>query len=62
MDDNTVLLEFALGEKHSCLWAVTRSSIDSYQLAPSNEIESSARKVYELVTGFDCFCSGYWRH
>jgi CHAT domain-containing protein len=50
LDENTVLLEFALGEKHSWLWAVTRSSIDSYQLAPGNEIESSARKVYELLT------------
>ena len=49
LDDNTVLLEFALGEKRSWLWAVTRSSIDSYQLASGNEIESIARRVYELL-------------
>ena len=50
LDDNTVLLEFGLGEKRSWLWAVTRSSINSYQLPSSKEIESSARKVYELLT------------
>jgi CHAT domain-containing protein len=50
LDDNTVLLEFALGEKRSWLWAVTRSSIDSYQLASGNEIESIARRVYESLT------------
>jgi CHAT domain-containing protein len=50
LDDNTVMLEFALGEKQSWLWAVTRSSINSYKLPSGNEIESSARKVYELLT------------
>lgn len=50
LDDNTVLLEFALGEKHSWLWAVTPTSINSYQLPPSSTIEPSARKVYGLLT------------
>jgi tetratricopeptide (TPR) repeat protein len=50
LDDETVLLEFALGEKQSWLWAVTRSSIDSYQLPSSSQIEPSARNVYELLT------------
>jgi CHAT domain-containing protein len=50
VDDNTVLLEFALGEKRSWLWAATRSSINSYQLPSSDEIESSARKVYGMLT------------
>jgi CHAT domain-containing protein/tetratricopeptide (TPR) repeat protein len=50
LDDQTVLLEFALGEKQSWLWAVTRTSVNSYQLSSSNEIEPAARKVYELLT------------
>lgn len=50
LDENTVLLEFALGEKQSWLWTVTRSSINSYQLPPSSAIEPSARRVYELLT------------
>lgn len=50
LDDDTVLLEFALGEKNSWLWAVTTSAIYSYQLPKVNDIESSARKVYDLLT------------
>ena len=50
LDDDTVLLEFALGAKNSWLWAVTPSAIHSYQLPPGSEIEPSARKVYELLT------------
>jgi len=49
LDDDTVLLEFAIGEKHSWLWTIARSSMDVYQLPPGSEIESSARKVYELL-------------
>jgi CHAT domain-containing protein len=48
--DNTVLLEFSLGKKQSWLWAVTRSSIDSYPLPAKQEIEPAARQVYELLT------------
>ncbi|HEX5733443.1 MAG TPA: CHAT domain-containing tetratricopeptide repeat protein [Blastocatellia bacterium] len=50
LDDNTVLLEFALGEKQSWLWAVTRASINSYTLPSGSQIEIAARKVYELLT------------
>jgi len=50
LDDGTVLLEFALGEQRSWLWAVTRRSINSYQLPPGGEIEASARRVYEQLT------------
>jgi CHAT domain-containing protein/tetratricopeptide (TPR) repeat protein len=50
LDSQTVLLEFALAEKRSWLWAVTPDSITSYELPPRAEIESSARKIYELLT------------
>ena len=50
LDENTVLLEFALGEKQSWVWAVTRGTLDSYRLPPRAEIESAARRVYELLT------------
>jgi CHAT domain-containing protein len=50
LDENTVLLEFALGRKRSWLWAVTPQSIDSYSLPPEKEIESAARKIYQLLT------------
>src|SRR5215475_9378220 len=50
LDENTVLLEYALGDKQSWLWAVTRDSISSYLLPPRAEIDAVARKVYELLT------------
>ncbi|MGH9767467.1 MAG: tetratricopeptide repeat protein, partial [Blastocatellia bacterium] len=49
LDENTVLLEFALGGKRSWLWSVTPQSLDSYSLPPENEIEAASRKVYELL-------------
>jgi CHAT domain-containing protein/tetratricopeptide (TPR) repeat protein len=50
LDNDTLLLEYALGEEHSYLWAVTPDSITSYRLPPRAEIEAAARKVYELLT------------
>jgi CHAT domain-containing protein len=50
LDEDTVLLEYQLGSEKSFLWAVTSSSITSFQLPPRAEIESAARRVYELLT------------
>ena len=50
LDEDTVLLEYELGSERSFLWAVTPSSIASFELPPRAEIESAARSVYELLT------------
>jgi CHAT domain-containing protein len=50
LDEDTLLLEYALGEKRSYLWLVSQRSIDSYELPPRAEIESATRRVYELLT------------
>ena len=50
LDANTVLLEYALGEDRSYLWAVSASDYTSYQLAPRAEIERSAQRAYQLLT------------
>ncbi len=50
LDEDTLLLEYALGEKRSYLWLVSRRSIDSYELPPRAEIEAATRRVYELLT------------
>ena len=50
LDDNTVLLEFELGEERSYLWTITRDGVLSYQLPPKAEIETQARRVYQLLT------------
>ena len=50
LDEDTVLLEYSLGETQSWLWAVTRDSISSHKLPPRAEINKAARNVYELMT------------
>ena len=50
LDDDTLLLEYALGEKRSYLWVVAPASVTSYELAPRAEIEAATRKVYDLLT------------
>ena len=50
LDKDTILLEYALGTRKSFLWAVTPSSIDTFELPSRAEIESAAKGVYELLT------------
>jgi CHAT domain-containing protein len=50
LDRNTLLLEYALGEDKSFLWAVTPDSISSFELPGRVHIESAARRVYEMLT------------
>jgi CHAT domain-containing protein/tetratricopeptide (TPR) repeat protein len=50
LDSDTILLEYALGKDRSFLWVVTFSSMDVFELPPRAEIESAARRVYELLT------------
>ncbi len=50
IDSDTILLEYSLGRNSSCLWAVTASSMESYALPPRQEIETLARRVYDLLT------------
>ncbi len=50
LDENTLLLEFALGPSRSYLWAVTPASVDVYELPGRSEIESCVRRVRDLLT------------
>jgi CHAT domain-containing protein/tetratricopeptide (TPR) repeat protein len=50
LDPNTLLLEYELGNERSYLWAVTQTSLDSYELPGRAEIEAPARRIYELLT------------
>ncbi len=50
LDEDTLLLEYALGEKRSYLWLVSQRSIASYELPPRAEVEAATRRVYELLT------------
>ena len=50
LDADTLLLEYALGEGRSFVWAVTPDSIKGFELPPRAEVEKAARRVYELLT------------
>ena len=47
---NTLLLEYALGEDRSYLWAVTPTSLQSFTLPKRAVLEAAARRYYELLT------------
>ena len=50
LDANTLLLEYAMGEERSYLWAITRDSLTSYELPKGEQIKRTALQVYELLT------------
>jgi CHAT domain-containing protein/tetratricopeptide (TPR) repeat protein len=49
-DDNTLLLEYFLGEERSYLWVVSSDSFSSYELPARARLEDAAREVYGLLT------------
>lgn len=49
-NDDSMLLEYFLGEERSYLWAVTSNSVQSYALSPRKSIEDAARELYRLTT------------
>ena len=50
LTDDTLLLEYTLGEERSFLWLVTADDIKSFVLPNRVEIEKASRRVYELLT------------
>jgi CHAT domain-containing protein/tetratricopeptide (TPR) repeat protein len=50
LDSNTLLLEYELGNERSYLWAVTQTSLDSYELPGRAAIDEAARRVYKALT------------
>ncbi len=49
LDDDTLLLEYALDQKRSYLWAVTTTQLHSFELPGANEIEAAARRWLDLL-------------
>ena len=49
-DDETLLLEFALGDARSYLWVVSADEIAGYELPGRATIEELSRRTYELLT------------
>jgi len=49
LDDDTMILEYMLGDDRSYVWAVTRTEVSSYELPSRAQIENSARGLYDLL-------------
>ncbi len=52
LDDDTLLLEFSLGDERSYLWAVSKDSLNSYELPPRQQIEAAAKRFTKLITDY----------
>ncbi len=50
LDENTLLIEYMLGEERSYVWAVGNDSITATQLPKRSEIEKAALAFYESLT------------
>jgi CHAT domain-containing protein/predicted negative regulator of RcsB-dependent stress response len=53
LDSETVLLEYALLDGRSYLWAVTRDKISSYRLAGRTEIKKTASEFRQALTAYE---------
>jgi CHAT domain-containing protein len=49
LDQDTLLLQYSLGEERSYLWLVTSNSITSHELPKGAQIEKAARRFYDLL-------------
>ena len=50
LDDDTIVLEFSLGEERSHLWTITPSDIKHYRLPAAAEIKKAAERLSQDLT------------
>lgn len=50
LDEQTILIEYLLGEVRSYVWVVTRDSIEGFELPPRSQIEGLAHRVYAALS------------
>jgi CHAT domain-containing protein len=52
LDDNTLLLEYALGDDRSYVWVVSKTAVSGHELASRSEIAAAAGRLYKLITAY----------
>jgi CHAT domain-containing protein/Tfp pilus assembly protein PilF len=50
LEDDSVLLQYALGKERSFLWSVSKKGVTVATLPGRSELEGRARRLYELLT------------
>ena len=58
--DDTILLEYAMGEEKSYVWAVTSDSFSGFELPARAQIEELTREVYGLLTARPTDAEAKW--
>ena len=53
LDQDTVLLEYALGEEKSYVFLVSSASLKTFELPKRDDVEKASRNVYDLITASD---------
>ena len=53
LDGDTLLLEYALGEERSFVWAVTKGTLTSHALPGRSVVEAAARRLYQAWSAND---------
>lgn len=57
LDDNTILVEYALGDPRSYVWVVSRNGRSVFQLPSRTEIESAATRLRNLYVAMQATAS-----
>lgn len=52
LDEDTLLLEYSLGEEGSYLWAVSKTDMTSYELPKTAEIAAAVKNFRRVLTSF----------
>lgn len=50
LDDDTLLLEYSLGEKQSYAWVLSKTTIEGFELPEQQRIETAARRLITALT------------
>jgi CHAT domain-containing protein len=50
IDPDVLLLEYSLGNERSYVWAVTKDSVQTFELPRRAQIETAARRLYDILT------------
>jgi CHAT domain-containing protein len=52
IDDDSILLEYALADERSYVWVVSRTAMSTYELGSRTEIEESAKRLYANLVAY----------
>jgi len=53
LDDNTLLLQYSLGDERSHLWTITRKAINHHFLRSRAEVEAMAKEFRNVLTAYE---------